>query len=745
MAPVSLLLALLALPQAAARVFPTPIIVEDEQDLLELVADATLAEDDYETLVELLSTPLDINRARAGELVDLPGVDDGLARAIVRDRKARGPFGDVTDLLRVPGASDDLLAQVYPFVEAAPPPAKGKPPLKGQVRFRSAMEFKPVEPIEGDHPHKTHDARQLGYGQVPNSYLTARVKYHRWLNAGFLGLAQDGISAAAYDPGSHDIYATWRAPQLEFGKLYVQAERLRWEAIAGSYTAGFGLGLGFDTTSRTHPGGLYPDLTVSGTDHFSARKGLFGAGGSLLAVPLGESASLDATLFASSWTYDIYQYDLGVAGSAEPVDPFLVETDSPRIYVKTPDGAWERGGYLTLPNAYRESLAGANAVLRFLDSGELGITGYVGALDTTVLPGVEQPYDLILRSGFPVEHTYGAASVYGATQFGLLDLKAEAAHSFTGGQAYLLKGVLDVSMGEIEGTLRRYDTDFDNPHARGLANADEYAGMRDRDEQGARLKAKLEPVDWLSARLLGDVWQRMSTGVWSSELYGRVALVPSGVWSVAAFGDHKNRDLANNGRSRDYGGDWTLDEDADLGDIDYEESLDGVIEGAGSKWYWGAQANTTVIPRVGLTALYKRTYTDSAYLYPDPQAYCDYWFQVGHYAWAKLRVDPFDKTSLTLRGKYEDEDVYGDQGARYVEAYAQASQAFPHKIKVGLRGTIEHDMDDPRSAFEAPCASAGAPDLCDSCVCDESAGVDDTLATELKTTGLVQLTVEWRF
>ncbi len=742
MASLPILLMMAALPRATAGVYPTPIVVDGEDDLRELYADGTLTEDDFEILVELLNNPLDINRARRGELYDLPGVSLEQARRIVADRRGRGPFGDITDLLRIEGIDQQTLAQVYPFAEAIPPVSPTEH-LKGAIRVRSALELEPDEPIEDDHANRTHDARQLGYGRVPNTYLSTRLRYNRWLKAGFLGLAQDGISAMAYDPESRDFYASWRSPQLELGKLYVQAERLRWEAIAGSYTAGFGLGLAFDTTSRTHPHGLYPDLTISGTDRFSLRRGLFGLGAQLLDQPLGAAATVDLALFASSWEYDVYQYDMGVSGG-EQLDPVVDETESPRIYVQAADGSWQKGGWLRMPNAYRESLVGANATLRFLDSGQLGVTTFMGHLDLTTIDGVEDPYELMLRGGFPMEHSYGAVGVYGAYQLGLLDLHAEGARSFTGGMAFLAKGIVDVNAGEIEASARRYSTTYDNPHARGLANADEYAGMRDRDEQGLRLKARLEPTPWLSTRWLGDAWQRLSTGTWNMELYGRAELKPSEIWSLVGFADHKNRDLANNGRNREYGGDWGLDEDADT-DVVVEEGSYDIIEGAGARNYWGTQLRTQLIPRATFTALYKRIYTDSGYFYPDPEAYCDYWYQVGHYTWAKLRVAPWQSTALTLRAKYEDEDVYGDQGSRYVEAYFQLDQKLPRKLKFALRGTVNKPLTDPESDWEAPCSSAGAPDLCGSCSCTEDESIEDDLSSELTPEGLVQFTMEWRF
>ena len=61
--------------------------------------------------------------------------------------------------------------------------------------------------------------------------------------------------------------------------------------------------------------------------------------------------------------------------------------------------------------------------------------------------------------------------------------------------------------GEIELSLRQYGTGFDNPHARGTAAADEYQGMRDRDERGVRVKGFYDFNE--RVRFTGDVdlWQ----------------------------------------------------------------------------------------------------------------------------------------------------------------------------------------------------------------------------------------------
>ena len=56
-------------------------------------------------------TALNVNRATAVELERLPGIGPSLARRIVADREARGPFATVEALSRVPGIGPGLVAR----------------------------------------------------------------------------------------------------------------------------------------------------------------------------------------------------------------------------------------------------------------------------------------------------------------------------------------------------------------------------------------------------------------------------------------------------------------------------------------------------------------------------------------------------------------------------------------------------------------------------------------------------------
>lgn len=55
---------------------------------------------------------VNINRANAGELEDLPGIGPVLAQRIIKDREANGPYATVSDLGRVSGVGAAVLDKI---------------------------------------------------------------------------------------------------------------------------------------------------------------------------------------------------------------------------------------------------------------------------------------------------------------------------------------------------------------------------------------------------------------------------------------------------------------------------------------------------------------------------------------------------------------------------------------------------------------------------------------------------------
>jgi competence protein ComEA len=67
---------------------------------------------------ERRGTVVNVNRASAVELEALPGIGPSLARRIVADREAQGPFATVAALDRVPGIGPAMLARLGRLVTA---------------------------------------------------------------------------------------------------------------------------------------------------------------------------------------------------------------------------------------------------------------------------------------------------------------------------------------------------------------------------------------------------------------------------------------------------------------------------------------------------------------------------------------------------------------------------------------------------------------------------------------------------
>ena len=63
---------------------------------------------------------LDLNRATALELEELPGIGPVLATRIVDDRDKHGPFRSIDELMRVPGIKEGILSQIREFLTIAP-------------------------------------------------------------------------------------------------------------------------------------------------------------------------------------------------------------------------------------------------------------------------------------------------------------------------------------------------------------------------------------------------------------------------------------------------------------------------------------------------------------------------------------------------------------------------------------------------------------------------------------------------
>jgi competence protein ComEA len=67
-----------------------------------------------------VETKIDVNRADWPELALMPNIGESLAKRIVEDRAANGPFNDVSDLRRVRGIGPKTLESMKPFLLPLP-------------------------------------------------------------------------------------------------------------------------------------------------------------------------------------------------------------------------------------------------------------------------------------------------------------------------------------------------------------------------------------------------------------------------------------------------------------------------------------------------------------------------------------------------------------------------------------------------------------------------------------------------
>ena len=66
--------------------------------------------------------PLDLNNAKAEELMELPGIGEKLAQRLVEYRRSHGGFRSVEDLRKVRGIGEKRMKRLRPLVRTAEAP-----------------------------------------------------------------------------------------------------------------------------------------------------------------------------------------------------------------------------------------------------------------------------------------------------------------------------------------------------------------------------------------------------------------------------------------------------------------------------------------------------------------------------------------------------------------------------------------------------------------------------------------------
>jgi hypothetical protein len=529
--------------EARATPYETFIDIDDESDLQDLLAAGTITEDSYNELLDLLSRGVDLARADRNDLYALPNLTYEDVDAIVAYRSLqKGRISDPAELVASGALSEEKLLAISSFLIVR---QKGENTLAahGWVRLMTRASR------DDFNPFAEHDTL------IPPFGLRARVTAARHLTAGIaLTTTRLEIGDPIYDQSRDALVADAASNQLHVPKAYVKWETNTFEAIAGSFRAGFGQRLVFDNSSTYAPNGLYIDdqlffstdlsaaCKVSAGELFSSpctgaagaeyvtpdfawRDGLFGIAAGFKKLELS-TGWLQGYLFASASRRGIYQYELVDAGKcADPRDDKDPACGAPVVYVAQENllDPSPRHAFATLPNVFQERLLGGNFTYFADRRNSVGLTAY-GATEENLIGGID--LDLQEWSRLPGGGTFGAAGANVSFGRDRIDVFAEGAASFDsmkveetaltparggGGPAGIVRVTITPSKKEeLEIVGRYYSVDFVNPYARPISESDEFEGQRARDEAGGRIRY-VRSAKELVIRALADVWVNPSS------------------------------------------------------------------------------------------------------------------------------------------------------------------------------------------------------------------------------------------
>jgi hypothetical protein len=691
--------ALLLAAPAAAREYSVYVQVFDSDDLRELYYEGVLDEEEFNILLTLIENPIDLNRSGAEDVFQLPSVDAALATAIVEERILNGPYSLLADVAnRVEGVDWRLLDVIRPFVQVRP--AEGAAdPLDARMGFITFKQFRAGQPIADDYPARSHSPKQLGYENWPNFALGAHARVMGFLDLGFIGLAQEGLWNATYDPNSRDVTGAYGTPVFRpynlFARLRRPVGRARLDVVIGSYHLNFGEGLVMNTLGgRKRTGHSISDrMTIERSEaRFREWDGLLGGSGRVIA-PLTGGAELDVSVFGSLRNYDQYAGYVKVAGG-QIFDPAIDNgLESPRVWT-----SGTRIAYQTLPNLFRVGLFGGNATFRVNKRTHLAITGYAGLIDRTVMAGVETQNELLLKRRWPVKQNFGSVGLNGRIGYGLIEVSGEYALWMGDdvGQGMIVFVEVEPAWGRFIFSARHYDIKFANPFASAQATPRIIGGLRTRGEQGLRFQAVIDPIKRFSARVQFDLNRSVLLDVWDFETRGAVRGRPLEWLQVELLTTYANQNLAVNGREHIYSGTVSV---ADIIEYNLDEDADGSsLNRAGERLSLagGMRADNKKIGVINVR--YTRTWTDAGKTYRiGSRDSCDEDFLQGHSlrVWGSVR--PTKTTSISSSFRLAKTDVAGsktgtsgsdDIGAHGFSGYLAINQRVGDKLTLRLRGGL---------------------------------------------------------
>lgn len=708
MATALALVLMLAWP-AAANDYGRFIEIETEEDLLDLLTAQEIDEGDYEALLELLTDGVDLNDADRDELYALPNLTYADADAILAYRDEAGHIDDPLSLVTAKVLDERKLLAIAPFLIVV----EGEPALyatRGRFKYQTTY-------VAGD-------------SQVPSMALYAKVSSLKNLDVGLWGvMTRNRLPEVAYDPNRDALAAHDPTVQLQVPKFYVQWKTKAFHAVAGTYRIGFGQRLTFDNSTWYSPNGIKADETISySQDLTRACKESDGESSAtcqaardyrspdyrwtdrLRGVALGmRHLELgDGWLQAYGWfsyqTHSIYQYEIfNRRWCDDPLDDDSednINCSAPAVYRRQSDplAATSRFSYQSLPNMYNELLGGANVSYFFDRRFHIGLTGY-GADVSWLVQGMD--LDFQEWSSRPYGGPYGAVGLDLAWGADRLDLFLELARTFDsqpagGGFAALMRTTVTWKKHEFEAALRYYDRDFANPYARPISAADEYDGLRARDEAGLRLRYSGRVGD-LHLRATNDFWAQLSDEAPKLQFkfradYDLETWVQPGVWF-----EYQDKDLSESGH------------DGMCYETPFESFEGEPVPCGGAKLQTGVQARFEPMRDLAVTVKYQHRWMDDRWTQGGGDDVFADSFRQDAAGWLIVMYKPSSDWRIRARVRYLFEDIENnDHLEQSVWGYLEAQYWFKRDFKAKLRYEAFAWLDDRAST--TGCDPGGDPD-----------------------------------
>ena len=483
---IALVLSVLALllpllPTAArAQVGPDTLTVEEDVEAaLEDVEDeAGTPEQLAELLAELAQNPLDVNRASAEDLAQIPALSPLLAQSVVAYRAERGAFASLPELRSVPGITEDVFLGARPYLTVGSEEdieLDEPSPYPPAPTFRSALETLRFEVIQ-----RATRRLERGRGYREGLYLGSPDRFYTRVKARSGRQVSLNVTLEK-DPGEP---FRWSPETSTYGYDYVSAHVALRDAgrikalVLGDFVADFGQGVVLWRSSAFGKGrepvrpvvregrGIVPYGSVDENGFFR------GAAATVALTP-----SLDVTAFASRRHLD--------ASFLEPDTTDEISEEVAQVRSLYTTGLHRRLSEIRRKDVLGERVVGG-AVDYAVGPASLGVVGYHSRFDDPIAPG-DQPYEFFDFTG----RRATMVSLYGSAFWSGLYLFGEVARSPSGAVGGVGGGQVGFgSRVEAVVLARHYGRDFTSLHGYAFG---ERSGAT-QNETGFYVGLKLQPA-----------------------------------------------------------------------------------------------------------------------------------------------------------------------------------------------------------------------------------------------------------